>query len=215
MLRQNILRLLIVIFSLIQYDGYAQNNISKALSGKTLDDLETLYLWLHQHPELSLQETQTSKKLAAELKNNGFEVHENVGGTGIVGIFKNGTGPTVLVRADMDALPVKEETGLPYASTVKMKDAAGNEVQGWMMSPIDSQNDVTSTNPNVNVFTTAYSKLLSSKIINHSTYVETITAKATDYTTTAKSDSITVFSGDGEKTKSSKISDIVRPKAFN
>lgn len=89
-----------------------------------------------------------------------------------------------------------------------LQDAAGNEVQGWMMSPIDSQNDVTSTNPNVSVFTTAYSKLLSSKIINHSTYVETITAKATDYTTTAKSDSITVFSGDGEKTKSSKISDI-------
>lgn len=89
-----------------------------------------------------------------------------------------------------------------------LQDAAGNEVQGWMMTAIDSQNDVTSTNPNVSVFTTDYSKLLSSKIINHSTYVETITAKATDYTTTAKSDSTTVFSGDGEKTKSSKISDI-------
>lgn len=89
-----------------------------------------------------------------------------------------------------------------------LQDAAGNEVQGWMMTAIDSQNDVTSTNPNINVFTTDYSKLLSSKIINHSTYVETITAKATDYTTTAKSDSTTVFSGDGGKTKSSKISDI-------
>ncbi len=89
-----------------------------------------------------------------------------------------------------------------------LQDAAGNEVQGWMMTAIDSQNDVTSTNPNVSVFTTDYSKLLSSKIINHSTYVQTITAKATDYTTTAKSDSTTVFSGDGEKTKSSKISDI-------
>ncbi len=89
-----------------------------------------------------------------------------------------------------------------------LQDAAGNEVQGWMMTAIDNQNDVTSTNPNINVFTTDYSKLLSSKIINHSTYVETITAKATDYTTTAKSDSTTVFSGDGGKTKSSKISDI-------
>ena len=89
-----------------------------------------------------------------------------------------------------------------------LQDAAGNEVQGWMMTAIDSQNDVTSTNPNVNVFTTDYSKLLSSKIIRHSTFVETITAKATDYTTTAKSDSTTVFSGDGAKTKSSKISDI-------
>jgi flagellar hook protein FlgE len=89
-----------------------------------------------------------------------------------------------------------------------LQDAAGNEVQGWMMTAIDSQNDVTSTNPNVSVFNTDYSKLLSSKIIRHSTYVETITAKATDYTSTAKSDSPTVFSGDGAKTKSSKISDI-------
>jgi len=89
-----------------------------------------------------------------------------------------------------------------------LQDAAGNEVQGWMMTAIDSQNDVTSTNPNVSVFNTDYTKLLSSKIINHSTYVETITAKATDYTTTAKSDSTTVFSGDGGKTKSAKISDI-------
>jgi flagellar hook protein FlgE len=89
-----------------------------------------------------------------------------------------------------------------------LQDAAGNEVQGWMMTAIDSQNDVTSTNPNVNVFNTDYTKLLGSKIIRHSTYVETITAKATDYTTTAKSDSSTVFSGDGGKTKSSKISDI-------
>ncbi len=128
MLRQNLLRLLIAIFSLIQYNAYAQSSLEKALSGKNLDELEQLYLWLHQHPELSLQETQTSKKLAAELKNSGFEVYENFGGTGIVGVLKNGKGPTVLVRADMDALPVKEETGLPYSSTIKMKDATGNEV---------------------------------------------------------------------------------------
>ncbi len=89
-----------------------------------------------------------------------------------------------------------------------LQDAAGNEVQGWMMTAIDSQNDVTSTNPNVTVFNTDYTKLMGSKIIRHSTYVETITAKATDYTTTAKSDSSTVFTGDGGKTKSSKISDI-------
>uniref|UniRef100_UPI004047E8F8 flagellar hook-basal body complex protein n=1 Tax=Aliarcobacter sp. TaxID=2321116 RepID=UPI004047E8F8 len=89
-----------------------------------------------------------------------------------------------------------------------LQDAAGNEVQGWMMTPIDSQNDVTSTNPNVTVFTNDYSKLLSSKVVKHGTYVETITAKATDYTATAKSDSSTVFSGAGAKTKSAKISDI-------
>lgn len=61
MLRQNLLRLLIAIFSLIQYNAYAQSSLEKALSGKNLDELEQLYLWLHQHPELSLQETQTSK----------------------------------------------------------------------------------------------------------------------------------------------------------
>ena len=89
-----------------------------------------------------------------------------------------------------------------------LQDAAGNEVQGWMMTAIDSQNDVTSTNPNVSVFNNDYTKLLGSKIIRHDTYVETVTAKATDYNLTAKSDSTTVFSGDGAKTKSSKVSDI-------
>ncbi|MDZ7880481.1 MAG: flagellar hook basal-body protein [Saprospiraceae bacterium] len=89
-----------------------------------------------------------------------------------------------------------------------LQDAAGNEVQGWMMTAIDSQNDVTSTNPNVSVFTDDYTKLLSSKIVRHGTYVETITAKATDYSSSAKSDSTSAFSGDGAKTKSSKMSDI-------
>lgn len=89
-----------------------------------------------------------------------------------------------------------------------LQDAAGNEVQGWMMTSLDKDNDVTSTNPNVSVFNTDYTKLLGSKVIRHSNYIETITAKATDYSSTAKSDSTTVFSGDGAKTKSSKISDI-------
>jgi flagellar hook protein FlgE len=89
-----------------------------------------------------------------------------------------------------------------------LQDSGGNEVQGWMMSPIDSQNDVTSTNPNASVFTSDYTNPLGSRIIRHSNYIETITAKATDYNTTAKSDSTTVFSGDGGKTKSSKVSDI-------
>lgn len=89
-----------------------------------------------------------------------------------------------------------------------LQDSAGNEVQGWMMTAIDTAKDVTSTNPNVNVFTNDYTKLLSSKIIKHSTYVETITAKATDYTQTAKGDSESVFNGAGYKSKSSKISDI-------
>lgn len=89
-----------------------------------------------------------------------------------------------------------------------LQDAAGNEVQGWPMTPIDTQNDVTSTNPNSKVFTTDFTKLLGSKVIKHGTYVETVTAKSTAYSTTAKSDSSTVFTGAGMKTKASKISDI-------
>lgn len=89
-----------------------------------------------------------------------------------------------------------------------LQDSAGNEVQGWKMTAIDPEKDVTSTNPNVKMFTNDYSKLLSSKIVRHNTYVETITAKATDFETSAKSDSSTVFNGAGLKTKQSKISDI-------
>lgn len=89
-----------------------------------------------------------------------------------------------------------------------LQDSAGNEVQGWMMTSIDTSKDVTSSNPNVNSFTNDYTKLLSSKIIKHSTYVETITAKATDYNKTAKADSETVFNGSGLKTQGNKVSDI-------
>lgn len=88
-----------------------------------------------------------------------------------------------------------------------LQDAAGNEVQGWAMTPLTAD-DITSTNPNISVFTGAYNQLLSSKIVNHSNYVETFTAKATDYTQTVKSDSSTVFSGYGLKTAASKTQDI-------
>lgn len=77
-----------------------------------------LYKSLHSHPELSFQEVETSKRLANMLREEGYEVTENVGGHGVVAIFQNGKGPTLMLRADMDALPVKEETGLPYASEV-------------------------------------------------------------------------------------------------
>jgi hippurate hydrolase len=90
--------------------------------------LDALYKQIHSHPELSLQEVQTAARLAKELKEAGFDVTEKVGGTGVVGVFKNGPGPTVLVRADMDALPIVEETGLPYASKVRARDRQGNDV---------------------------------------------------------------------------------------
>lgn len=88
---------------------------------------EDLYRNLHQHPELSHQEHRTAAAVAQRLREFGYDVHEGVGGTGVVGILRNGDGPAVLLRADMDALPVKEETGLPYASAVTTTDADGNE----------------------------------------------------------------------------------------
>jgi amidohydrolase len=90
--------------------------------------LEQLYLHLHRNPELSFYEVQTAKRLAQELRSVGYEVTEKFGGNGIVAVLKNGPGPTVMVRADMDALPIVEETGKDYASTVSTKDEAGATV---------------------------------------------------------------------------------------
>ncbi len=87
-----------------------------------------LYRDLHAHPELSHEERSTASKVAERLGASGVEVHTGVGGTGVVGLVRNGEGPTVLLRADMDALPVAEATGLDYASHVTATDAAGNEV---------------------------------------------------------------------------------------
>ncbi len=80
--------------------------------------LETLYKDIHAHPELAFQENQTAAKLAQEMRTLGFEVTEHVGKTGIVAIYHNGDGPTVLVRTELDALPMEEKTGLPYASQI-------------------------------------------------------------------------------------------------
>jgi hippurate hydrolase len=91
-------------------------------------DLEALYIDLHQHPELSFQETRTAGIAAAHLRDLGLEVHEGVGVTGVVGTLVNGEGPVVWVRADMDALPVGEQTGLAYASTATGIDPGGNTV---------------------------------------------------------------------------------------
>ncbi len=87
--------------------------------------LDALYIDLHQTPELSLREEKTAAKMAARLRELGLEVAERVGGWGVVGVLRNGPGPTVLLRADMDGLPVKEQTDLPYASTATGTNAAG------------------------------------------------------------------------------------------
>ena len=87
-----------------------------------------LYLHLHANPELSFHESKTSERLQQELRRVGFEVTGGVGGYGLVGVLRNGAGPTVMIRTDLDALPVTEQTGLEYASQVKTKDDQGNEV---------------------------------------------------------------------------------------
>jgi amidohydrolase len=91
-------------------------------------DLEKLSIDIHQNPELSQHEEKTSAKLAARLDALGFRVLRNIGGYGVVGILENGKGPTVMVRTELDALPVEEKTGLPYASHVTVKDDAGATV---------------------------------------------------------------------------------------
>jgi amidohydrolase len=104
--------------------------VSSVLAG--IEDVrprqEAFYRDLHQHPELSHQERQTAAKVSEWLRRCGYQVHAGIGGTGVVGVLGNGEGPAVLLRADMDALPVREATGLPYASTVTATDADGNEV---------------------------------------------------------------------------------------
>jgi amidohydrolase len=107
--------------------AYAQTPSSKEVQS-VYPDAHSLYLDLHQNPELSAHETQTAAKLAARLRSAGYEVTEHVGGTGIVAILKNGTGPVIMLRTELDALPVEEKTGLPYASTVRAKDDVGRDV---------------------------------------------------------------------------------------
>ena len=93
-----------------------------------LADLEALYKDVHAHPELSMQETRTASLAADRLRAAGYEVTTGIGKTGVVGLLRNGDGPTVMLRADMDGLPVEEGTALPYASKAQMKDREGNTV---------------------------------------------------------------------------------------
>src|SRR5690606_20190932 len=123
----------LVVFFLVINDlqGQVSDKLLTQISrlvDKEYAGVEKLYKHLHAYPELSFQEKETSKLMAEQLHELGFEVTENVGGYGVVGVLKNGKGPTILVRADMDALPIKEETNLPYASKIMTTDINGNEV---------------------------------------------------------------------------------------
>jgi hippurate hydrolase len=113
----------------------AAMNLTSPVTAAALSDaiksdmpqLMALYRDLHANPELSMQEVRTPAKLAPEMKKLGFDVTEKVGKTGVVAVMKNGPGPVLLIRADMDALPVKEQTGLPFASKVTGKLPDGTE----------------------------------------------------------------------------------------
>jgi hippurate hydrolase len=107
--------------------AWAQASGSKEVEA-AYPDAHALYLDLHEHPELSAHEVQTAAKLAGRLRALGYEVTEHVGGTGIVAVLKNGAGPTVMLRTELDALPVEEKTGVVYASKVRTKNDAGQDV---------------------------------------------------------------------------------------
>jgi len=109
------------------------SSVSAQISGmkeieSVYPDAHAFYLDLHEHPELSGHETQTATRLADHLRNAGYEVTEHVGGTGVVAVIKNGSGPVIMLRTELDALPVEEKTGLAYASKAHMNDDTGHDV---------------------------------------------------------------------------------------
>lgn len=103
------------------------SDLGKAIAADYDNKLEALFIDFHQNPELSYKETRTAAIMADEWRNSGFEVTENVGGTGVVAVLTNGEGPTLMLRADMDGLPVKEDSGLSYASTATQESVDGQE----------------------------------------------------------------------------------------
>jgi len=108
--------------------SFAGDELKQAVARDYQDHLSSLFVHFHQNPELSHQEHKTAARLAKEITAAGFDVTTGVGGTGIVAIMKNGPGPMVMMRADMDGLPVQEKSGLPYASTVTQTSLITNKV---------------------------------------------------------------------------------------
>lgn len=119
---------LVAFLTLLSASALAQSPASSSQVDAVYPQAYALYLDLHQNPELSSHETRTAVKLAERLHSLGYEVTEHVGGTGIVAILKNGPGPVVMLRTELDALPVQEQTGLPYASQAHTKDDSGHDV---------------------------------------------------------------------------------------
>ena len=117
-----------IVLLLVLFPSVAFGQTSSRELESVYPDAHAFYLDLHQHPELSGHETETASKLAAKLRSLGYEVTDHVGHTGVVALLKNGSGPTIMLRTELDALPVEEKTGLPYASKVHAKDDAGHDV---------------------------------------------------------------------------------------
>ena len=133
-LSRNVARLALV--AAVAFPGFAISNAVQAADETLKSDIDAyyeshladLFVWFHQHPELGFLEQETAARLAAELRDLGIEVTEGVGGTGLVGMIENGPGPLVLVRADMDGLPILEDSGLSYASRNRQTSLSGEDV---------------------------------------------------------------------------------------
>ncbi|MCL1124816.1 M20 metallopeptidase family protein [Shewanella surugensis] len=119
--------ILLILISPASAQTIAKGELQASINN-ALPQLEKIYLNFHQNPELSLQEKASSTIIAKELSQLGFNVTENIGGYGVVGLYKNGVGPTIMIRADMDALPITEQTNKPYASTKTTLDRNNNRV---------------------------------------------------------------------------------------
>jgi len=123
------LRIASLLFAaVVPQSGSAASDVGTARVDAIYPDIEKLYMDLHRNPELAFHEQRTAAELAQRVKALGFEVTTGVGGTGVVAILKNGAGPVVMLRTELDALPIEEKTGLPFASTVKTKNDAGELV---------------------------------------------------------------------------------------
>ncbi|HIF73721.1 MAG TPA: amidohydrolase [Porticoccaceae bacterium] len=119
---------LLLLIPMGQSTDAADMDIRRAVTAHYDNHLEDLFIWFHQNPELGFLEQETSARLAAELRDLGIDVVEGVGGTGLVGMIENGEGPLILVRADMDGLPILEDSGLAYRSRNRQIDRVGLEV---------------------------------------------------------------------------------------
>lgn len=123
---------IILLTCVLSFDTYSATISSEKIQQDYQSYLKPLFIHFHQNPELSMGEVKTAARLARELRGQGFTVNEKIGETGLVALLKNGPGPLVMMRADMDGLPVKEDSGLEYASTVEQVDPITNELRPTM-----------------------------------------------------------------------------------